>query len=284
MTERTAPTNPDPIQYWNGPAGERWVHAQAQLDRMLAPFLDALIARARPAAGERVVDVGCGCGATALALAPSVAPGGAVVGVDVSAPMLARARDRAAGLAAVDFVEADAASHALDPPADLLVSRFGVMFFGDPPAAFANLFRMVRPGGRLAFVCWRALADNPWAHVPLDAARDAVAAPAAPADPHAPGPFALADGARVRALLEGAGFEAVSVDPFDHDVVLGESLDEAVAFAFVAGPVSRLLAEAGEAARAGAAVAMRAALAPYAAGGPVALRGAVWMVSARRGG
>src|SRR5262245_44787664 len=149
MADPSAAPDVDPIQYWNGPAAARWVAGQEHLDLMLAPFQDALLARARPVAGERAVDIGCGCGATTLALAAAVAPGGAAVGLDVSAPMLAHARERARGLDAASFVEGDAATYALAPPADLLVSRFGVMFFGDPPAAFVNMFRMLRPGGRL---------------------------------------------------------------------------------------------------------------------------------------
>ena len=284
MTERAAVPNPDQIQYWNGPAADRWVTAQEQLDRMMAPFAEELLARARPVAGERVVDVGCGCGAVTLAVAAAVGPGGAVVGLDVSAPMLARARERARGLQTVTFVEADAATHRMAPPADLLVSRFGVMFFDDPAAALANLSGLLRPGGRLAFVCWRAPAQNPWAAVPFAAVRGALGVPDAAVDPHAPGPFAFADGARVRGLLERAGFEAITVDPFDHEVVQGKGLDDAVAFAFQLGPAARLAAGADEAARARAMVAVREALAPYAKGDRVALGSAVWMVSARRGG
>src|SRR5262245_28317825 len=136
MIDHSAP--PDPIQYWNGPAASRWVAQEVLLDRMLAPFGEALLARAKPGAGERAVDIGCGCGATTLALAAAVSPGGEAVGLDVSAPMIARARARAEGLGAVTFVEADAATHRLVPAADLLVSRFGVMFFRDPEAAFEN--------------------------------------------------------------------------------------------------------------------------------------------------
>jgi SAM-dependent methyltransferase len=275
------PQASDPIQYWNGPAGLRWVTAQEQLDRLLAPFQEALLAHARPAPGERAVDVGCGCGATTLAVAAAVAPGGAALGLDVSAPMLARARERAVGLAAATFVEADAATHRLDPPADLLVSRFGVMFFADPGAAIANLLRLLQPGGRLAFVCWRALEENPWASIPFAAASGALGV-AAPLDAEGPGPFAFADAARVRRLLQAAGFEAITVDPVDREMVLGSDLEEAVTFASFGGPTARLLAGVDEASRARAEGAVREALAPHARAGGVALGGAAWLVGARR--
>jgi len=280
-TPAAAPA-PDPIQYWNGPAGARWVATQVQMDGLLAPFGEAMLARARPAPGERVVDVGCGCGATTLAVAAAVGPGGAVVGLDVSAPMLARARERAAGLAAATFVEADATTFRLSPPADLLVSRFGVMFFADPAAALANLHGLLRPGGRLAFVCWRALAENAWAAVPFAAARAALDAPAGPLDAEGPGPFAFADVARVRRLLEAAGFEAVTADRIDRDVLLGEGLDEAVAFAFLGGPAARLVVGADAEARGRAERAVREALAAHASAGRVVLPSAAWLVEARR--
>ncbi len=282
MADRTTAPDPDPILYWNGPAASRWVAAQARLDQMMAPFAEAVLAQARPAKGERVVDVGCGCGAVTLALAAAVAPGGSVVGVDVSAPMLARARERASGMGAVTFVEADATTYRLAPPADLLVSRFGVMFFQDPAAAFANLARLLRPGGRLAFVCWRALADNPWARIPFEAARAALGASSAPLDAGGPGPFSFADDARVRGLLEGAGFDAIEIAPLDRDVQLGQGLDDAASFASFCGPAARLLAGVDDATQVRVEDGVREALGPYAVGGRVALASAVWLVSARR--
>jgi SAM-dependent methyltransferase len=261
----------------------RWVIAQSKLDQVLAPFGDAMLARARPAPGERAIDVGCGCGATSLQVAAAVGPSGAVVGLDVSAPMLARARERAAGLASATFVEADAATHRLAPPADLLVSRFGVMFFEDPAAALANLLRLLRPGGRMVFVCWRSLAENPWAALPYAAASAALGAPSAPLDAEGPGPFSFADGAHVRRLLEGAGFEAIIIDPIDRDVTMGTGLDEAVEFVFVGGPAARLCVGIDEAARARVESALREAMAPHAKAGRVVLPGAAWLVEARRG-
>jgi SAM-dependent methyltransferase len=283
VTDRPDVSPPDQIEYWNGPTASRWVAAQAELDRMLAPFGDALLAEARPAPGERAVDIGCGCGETTLALAAAVGPAGAAVGLDVSAPMLARARERAAGLSAATFVEADAATYRLAPPADLVVSRFGVMFFEDPAAALANVRGLLRPGGRLVFVCWRALGDNPWAVLPLEAASSALGTPAAPLDAEGPGPFAFADGARIRRLLDAAGFESITIDPLDHDVVLGHRLDEAAAFVLMVGPTARLCAAVDEAARSRVEGAIREVLAPHARSAGVTLGAAAWLVGARRG-
>jgi SAM-dependent methyltransferase len=281
MTERMDLPQNDPIQYWNGPAAQRWVHLQEKLDRMLAPFNEALLAKARPVAGERAVDVGCGCGTTTLALAAAVGPGGSVVGLDVSAPMLACARQRARDLGTVTFLQADATTHAVHPPVDLVVSRFGVMFFSDPPAAFANLWCLIRPGGRLVFVCWRALSENPWACLPYEATREALSAPALSLDAAGPGPFSLADSARIHELLAGAGFTEITIDPADTKVVLGEKIDDASEFAIEGGPAARLLVGADEAVRARAVSAVHRALAPYVAGGRVTLPAAAWLVSAR---
>jgi SAM-dependent methyltransferase len=249
---------------------------------MLEPLGREALARAAVAEGERVVDVGCGCGATTLDLARAVGSRGAVIGVDVSAPMLARARERARGLDQARFELGDAATLTLDAPADALFSRFGVMFFADPPRAFENLANMLRPGGRITFVCWRAVADNPWARLPFEAALQVLDAPAPPLDASGPGPFAFADAAHVRAILASAHFDAVRIDPFDAELAFGDTLDEAVAFALATGPAARLLGDAGEPVVARAREAIERVLTPFASGAPVRLPAATWIVSARR--
>lgn len=283
MSERADLPQNDPIQYWNGPAAQRWIHLQEKLDRMLAPFNEALLAKAQPALGERAVDVGCGCGATTLALAATVGPSGSVVGLDISAPMLACARERAQNLHTVTFLQADATTHTFHPAVDLAVSRFGVMFFSDPPAAFANLSRLIRPGGRLAFVCWRALSENPWACLPFEATRAALDMPSIALDAAGPGPFSLADSARIRELLAIAQFTEITIDPFDAQAVLGDEIDDATEFAIDGGPASRLLVGADPTVRARALSAVHRALVPYVVGGRVALPAAAWLVFARRG-
>jgi ubiquinone/menaquinone biosynthesis C-methylase UbiE len=163
--------NADQAAYWNGEAGARWVAGQDTLDTILAPTLKVLMDRAAVTGGERVVDIGCGCGISALELARRVGPGGRVLGVDVSAPMLARARQRATADLPLELVVGDATVHAFAPGwADLMISRFGVMFFAEPAKAFANMRRALRAGGRLVFACWREPARNTWMSLPLQEA------------------------------------------------------------------------------------------------------------------
>ncbi|MFI5298725.1 MAG: class I SAM-dependent methyltransferase, partial [Polyangiales bacterium] len=157
-----AAVSEDPIAFWNGRAADRWTRDQARLDLSLRPFGDAAMRAAAVKPGERVVDVGCGCGDTTIALAAQVGSSGHVLGVDVSAPMLARAGERSAHLANVTYVEQDATLLDATTRANALFSRFGVMFFATPERTFKALAGALAPGGRIAFVCWRAFADNPW--------------------------------------------------------------------------------------------------------------------------
>src|SRR5215468_9991025 len=161
------------VEYWNGAAGARWAETREQIDANLAAITDLAFSFAAPAAGERVLDLGCGCGTTTFALRERVGATGAACGLDVSAPMLDVARQRALGTD-ITFIEADAETYRFTYTFDLVFSRFGIMFFADPVAAFANIRTAIAPGGRLAFVCWRAFGDNPWAIVPLAAAGDLV--------------------------------------------------------------------------------------------------------------
>jgi SAM-dependent methyltransferase len=275
--------SPDPWRDpWRGDAVARWLAVEDRLDEMLTPFGAAALARGRARPGERVLDVGCGCGPTTVALAGAVGASGHVLGVDIAAPLLARARERAAGLPQVAFLEADAQTAALPPDRDLVFSRFGVMFFADPLAAFRNLARALGPAGRLAFVCWRRLEDNPWLGVPFEAMRrvipDAVAPPV-----DGPGPFAFADSDRLRALLTAAGFVDVVLEPVDHPVRLAADLSAAVPFVMNTGPTGRALPGADDATRARVGDAIAAALAPSTTAAGVCLAGSAWTVAGRRG-
>jgi SAM-dependent methyltransferase len=271
--------NQDQIDYWNGPAGQRWVEAQESLDRTLASIADAFLAFAAVKPGERVLDIGCGCGTTTLAFALAAGSGGRVTGLDISAPMLARARARSAGKP-IEFVQADASVHPFHADYDIATSRFGVMFFADPAAAFANIRKALKPGGRLAFVCWRAMPDNVWAAVPLMAARDLLPVQEPP-DPNAPGPFAFANEGRLRAILESAGFSAIRIEKLDSVMRMAQTARDAAQFALGIGPLARATAELDDATKAKIVVRVSEALKKYETPSGVAPPAACWLVGAQ---
>lgn len=272
---------------WNGQSGERWVANQARLDAMVAVFGEAAIEAVAPAAGERVLDVGCGAGASSLALAARVGAGGQVLGVDISAPLIGRARALAPQDTPVLYQAADASSADLSEGAfDILFSRFGVMFFDDPTAAFAHMRRALRPGGRVAFVCWRGVAENDWVRLPMGAIKD-ILPPSALPDPEAPGPFSFGDRGRVARILTAAGFTDIAIAPFDASVPFGEggtrdaAIDDAVKMTLEVGPLSRSLADKPDDIRARASAAVRAAFAGLPGERSVMINGAAWIVMAR---
>jgi SAM-dependent methyltransferase len=275
------PANAEQVAYWNGPGGERWSREQVAIDRAFEALTRRLFERASLHSGERVLDVGCGCGTTTLAAADAVQPGGTVLGIDVSAPMLARARERSPGRRHVEYLEADASTHAFERAFDVALSRFGVMFFRDHTKAFANVRTALRPGGRLAFLCWRPATDNEWVRVPHDAAIRHVPADA-PLGPEEPGPFSFGDPARVERILRGAGFTDLEIAPFDGDVVLSDDgLEPAVRFAMTAGPTARLVRDVADDARERVRRELETTLRPLLRGGRLALNGATWLVHAR---
>ena len=274
--------NADQIAYWNGPGGQRWTDRQQAQDIMLAPVSDILIERAKVEGGERIVDIGCGCGATSFALAQRVGQAGHVLGIDISAPMLAQARKvQPAGLP-VDFVLADATVYPFEPASfDLLFSRFGVMFFADPALSFANMRRAMRPSGRVSFACWREPRENPWMMMPLQAVYQHVPK-MPPVGPEDPGPFAFASEARVRRILSEAGFSGIEMEPqgLMLDIAIGRGLEAAVESALEIGPASRALEGQPPDMRAAAKNSIREALAPLAKGQAVPLPGSIWIVTA----
>lgn len=238
-TQGEAP-NAQQAAYWNDQAGPTWAEQQAPLDRQLAPLGRRVMAELDLGPGRRVLDVGCGAGETTLELA---ATGAEALGVDISHTLLEVARSRSQGLAGVSFLEADAQAHAFPTASfDAVFSRFGVMFFADPGAAFANLRRALKPGGRLAFVCWRTPAESPILTAPMQAALAHVTPPPASPDPHAPGPFAFADPERVRAILAGAGFSDIAITPHDEKIG-GNDLETTLALTLKVGPLGALLRE-----------------------------------------
>lgn len=247
---------------------------------MLAPVLDVLIDRAKPAPGERVLDVGCGCGATTVAFAEKVGASGQVLGIDISGPMLERARQRAPQ--GVEFQLADATVHPFAPASfDLLASRFGVMFFADPTVSFVNLRKAMKPGGRMAFACWREPRVNPWMMVSLQAAYKHVSK-LPQLGPEDPGPFSFASEERVHRVLGGAGFTQVGMEPCDLrlDIAVGRGLEAAAQSALEIGPVHRAMEGQGSDMVAKVKASIQEALAPYAKGDAVELPAGIWIVTA----
>jgi SAM-dependent methyltransferase len=277
--------NHEQAEHWNGQEAEHWVAHQARYEQMLAPFVDMLIEGGALGAGDEVLDVGCGCGATTLAAARAVRPA-ATLGVDLSVPMLARARSAAAttGLANARFEQADVQVHAFpDEVFEAVISRFGIMFFSDPVAAFANLHRATKPNGRLAFVCWQELVANEWLLVPGAAIAQHVPLPDLGA-PRSPGMFAFSDPARIHTTLSESGWRDVAVTP-RHTPILaggGGTLDEAIEFLRTGSMGRTMLAGAETDVAARAIEAVRGALSPHTTDEGVRLDAAVWLVSARR--
>lgn len=274
--------NADQIEYWNSKVGDIWVQMQERMDRALTPVTAALLAAAAPQPGESVLDIGCGAGETTLAAAFAVGDAGDVVGLDISEQLLARARERGeALLSPASFIHADAASWADDGDFDLIMSRFGVMFFADPQAAFAHFHQLAAPGGRLVFACWQPAARNLWATLPLRVLADLL--PEQPAaDPHAPGPFAFADAARVATLLEAAGWHDIAFHSLPFAMLIGSGDDpiaDAVSFNLKIGPAARAVRDAGIGDQARPLLA--AALQDHLRDGGVQLPGAIWLVTAR---
>lgn len=255
--------NAQQVEYWNGAVGERWARLQDDIDRMLGGITTGFIGFADARPGERVLDIGCGCGTTTLTFAQSVRPGGSVAGVDISVPQLSVARARAAARQAeIPFIEADASTYDFQPVFDLIVSRFGVMFFADPAAAFRNMRSALAPKGRLTFVCWRTPAENKWASVPMAAAQPLLP-PQEPSDPLAPGPFAFADSTRIATILAEAGFDDIEIEAFDGHADMGDTPGDAAARSLNIGPLSRAVGESDAQTRARIGDAVARALAAY---------------------
>jgi SAM-dependent methyltransferase len=271
-------SNQTQIDLWDGRVGAKWAAMQSSLDAMMAPATVELTARAGAVAGQRVLDIGCGNGVTCLAWLDA---GALVTGVDVSAAMLAVAAQRTGGKATL--IQADASVWKGAAPFDLAVSQFGVMFFADPDQAFSAIADNLRPGGRLLFTCWRAIAHNPWASLPLGAVQDLVP-DTTPATPDAPGPFALADEKRLAGILQRSGYTGISITPLDIPVCIAVTggTGAAVQFVMQIGPASMALAQADPAAKAVAKDRLHRVLAPHERQGRVTLAGAIWVVEAFR--
>jgi SAM-dependent methyltransferase len=265
---------------WNGRAGRAWVDAQEVLDLVLKPFEDLLVEAVRAGSGHRVLDVGCGTGSTTLAVARQLGAQGHCVGADISDPMIAAAQARARREnAPASFIRADVQRHAFEPASfDMVISRFGVMFFDDPVVAFANLRRAATDDAGLHVIAWRSAAENPFMTTAERAAAPLL--PNMPARrPDAPGQFAFADRHRVSDILEASGWTGVNIQPID----VGCTLPEKALLGYLTrlGPVGLILQEADEQTRMQVIDTVRAAFNPYVHGTEVRFTAACWRVSAR---
>ncbi len=285
MLEPKGP-NAAQIQFWNETAGEKWVDYQKAIDAHARPFGLLAMDRISVKPGERVLDVGCGCGDATFELARRVGTTGEITGIDLSSIMLARARESAEdlGLTYVRFINADAQTYAFQRRSfDLFYSRFGIMFFTDPQAAFGNLFRALCPGGGFAFVCWREFKKNLWALVPTEAVARHIEVP--PSIPDAPGPFAFANPDRLERILSKAGFHQIAFEESIKDVPVGAGgdLDAAVDFLYQMGPAAAAIRQAGQPEKRGVLLdALREAVAPYQTPQGVHMQAAAWIVTGSR--
>jgi ubiquinone/menaquinone biosynthesis C-methylase UbiE len=277
--------NADQIAYWNSAVADRWSRRQIEIDAMMTPFTHALLGAANlgPEGPWRILDVGCGSGETTI-LAAKI--GHEVTGLDVSTSLLDLAKTRAAnaGLPNVDFFLGDASRMFIDPPFDLVLSRFGVMFFDDPQKAFVNLAKLTRKGGRLVFVCWRAPQENQWVTLPMTALEGLVEAVGAKQGDTAPGPFAFANPKRIRAILTGAGFDHIAITPVDGAMAMGNPMGLSHATNFLAeiGPAARAIADLPANKRGEVVPRLEAAIKPFMQGEGLVLQGAIWVVEAQK--
>ncbi len=276
----TRQTDDEQTRLWNGLAGRAWVEEQELLDQMFKPFEDLLVEAVLAGSGRRVLDVGCGTGSTTLAVARLLGAKGRCIGIDISEPMITAARARAEreGTPA-SFILANAQDHAFEPASfDMIISRFGVMFFDDFVRAFANLRRAAKEHAELRFVAWRSASENPFMTTAERAAAPLL--PNIPARrPDAPGQFAFADQRRVSLILEESGWAEIDIRPIDVTCTLPDK--EQVRYMARFGPVGQVLHEADDQTRTQVIETVRAAFEPYVHGAEVRFTAACWLVSAR---
>jgi len=265
--------------YWKGAGGTMWLGAYDRIQRGIAEFSQIALGAANAQPGERVLDVGCGTGGTTADLAAAVGARGHALGVDISEPLVAAARAR--GLGNATFEVADATTYPFETASfDLVFSRFGVMFFADPVAAFRNIRRRLKPSGRLVFLCWRTPAENPWAAVPMRAAQPFLPPMARPG-PEDPGQYSFGDRNRVERILTQAGFTGLSIEPVDLMMTQGRDIPDVLDRIGDFGPLARAFKDVAPEQVDRAKAAIAEALKPHATADGVKLAGACWLVRAR---
>jgi ubiquinone/menaquinone biosynthesis C-methylase UbiE len=276
----TQQTDDEQATLWNGVGGRGWVEAQELLDQMFKPFEHLLVEAVCAGSGARVLDVGCGTGSTTLAAARVLGGKGCCTGIDISDPMIAAARARAERESSpATFIRANAEIHAFEPESfDMIISRFGVMFFDNYARAFANLRRAARQEAEFRFIAWRSAAENPFMTTAERAAAPLLPNLAA-RRPDVPGPFAFEDPRRVFSILEESGWAEIDIRPIDIACTLPEK--ELIPYLTRVGPVARILHEADDRSRTQIVQTVRAAFAPYVHGAEVRFTAACWMVGAR---
>ncbi|MCV2890090.1 class I SAM-dependent methyltransferase [Ruegeria aquimaris] len=278
-------TNQDQAEYWGKSAsGMKWLTFEEQIAASFAPVVDLLLDRAALEPGQRVLDIGCGLGDVTLAAARAVGPTGHALGVDISTPFLDRARQRSSGMGNVEYALADAQTEPFAPAdRDAMISRFGMMFFSDNVAAFANIARALKPGGRMTFAAWGPLAGNPWFYIPHRAATDRLGQ-MPKVDRNAPGPLAFHDIDRVTGLMAKAGLADIEARASDLNLTPPGGLTGASALCTRLGPAARVLAhfDGSEADEAAIRDAVSAALEPYVEDGRVLMPATINLFQARR--
>jgi SAM-dependent methyltransferase len=281
MTEQIV--NVEQAEAWDGPDGEFWVTHQARFDSTISPHHTQLMAATAIAPGERVLDIGCGNGLTSRDAARAAGERGEALGVDLSGPMLALAAKLAKddGLGNARFEQGDAQVYPFPAEAfDLVMSRFGVMFFADPVAAFSNIASALRPGGRLAMLVWGPVPENEWITAlqgALTLGRDLPKPP-----PGAPGPFSLADQDYARQVLTVAGFTDVAFARSEQAFNFGTDVDDAYGFVSQLGPVRMMLEDLDEPTKARGLENLRVSIAAHETPAGIVFRSVAWLVTARK--
>lgn len=267
--------NREQAEFWNGQMGDAWIQVEANIDRMLEPLTGPALDSLSPKSKEKIIDIGCGCGTTSIMIADR---GATVWGIDISGKMIRQANRKKSP---VTFTVADAATQPFDAIHDAVFSRFGIMFFSDPRGALQNIRTAMKSDGRLVFLCWQAPANNPWMAMVGQALQPYQPEDMPPPDPDAPGPFSMANPEKTLALLDAAGFTDITIDAVERDILLGETVDDAMAFQQHVGPLSALLAETDPAQHDELITVVRDVFEPLVGPNGIQLPAAAWLVSAK---